>query len=66
MSEYLDPAVWGPHYWFFLHTIAMTYPHYPNAVTKKKFYDLFHDVNYVLLRISITIISLFPKTCTLF
>ena len=22
----LDPTIWGPHYWFFLHTIAMTYP----------------------------------------
>ena len=44
MSEYLDPAVWGPHYWFFLHTIAMTYPHYPNAVTKKKFYDFIQNL----------------------
>jgi hypothetical protein len=35
----LDPTVWGPHYWFFLHTIALTYPHYPNSVTKKKYYE---------------------------
>ena len=35
----LDPKVWGPHYWFFLHTIALTYPHHPNAVTKKKYYE---------------------------
>ena len=35
---YLDPSVWGPHYWFFLHTISMTYPYHPNAVTKKKYY----------------------------
>ena len=32
----LDPKIWGPHYWFFLDTIAMTYPNHPNAVTKKK------------------------------
>ena len=32
----LDPKIWGPHYWFFLHTIAMSYPLRPNAVTKKK------------------------------
>jgi len=44
MSEYLDPSVWGPHYWFFLHTIAMTYPHHPNAVTKKKFYDFIQNL----------------------
>lgn len=35
-----DPTVWGPHYWFFLDTIAMTYPKHPNAVTKKIYYDL--------------------------
>lgn len=34
-SEY-----WGPHYWFFLHTIGEIYPMYPNEVTKRKFYDL--------------------------
>jgi hypothetical protein len=35
-----DPSVWGPHFWFFLDTIAMTYPKHPNAVTKKIYYDL--------------------------
>ena len=40
----LDPAVWGPHYWFFLHTVALTYPHYPNSITKKKFYDLIQNL----------------------
>ena len=30
------PEIWGPHYWFFLNTVAMTYPNYPNKVTKKK------------------------------
>jgi len=32
--------IWGPHYWFFLHTIAYTYPDMPNEVTKRKYYDL--------------------------
>lgn len=35
-----DPNVWGPHYWFFLHTIAESYPMTPNQVTKRKYYDL--------------------------
>jgi hypothetical protein len=43
-TVYLDPKVWGPHYWFFLHTVAMTYPHHPNAVTKKKFYEFFQNL----------------------
>ena len=40
----LDPTVWGPKYWFFLHTIAMTYPHRPNDVTKRKYYDLIQNM----------------------
>jgi len=35
-----EPHIWGPHFWFFLHTIAMTYPDNANAVTKRKYYDL--------------------------
>lgn len=40
----LDPAVWGPHYWFVLHTVALTYPEYPTDVTKKKYYDLIQNL----------------------
>jgi hypothetical protein len=40
----LDPSVWGPHFWFFLHTIAMSYPHHPNSVTKKKYYELIQNL----------------------
>ena len=40
----LDPTIWGPHFWFFLHTLAMSYPHHPNAVTKKKYYELIQNL----------------------
>ena len=40
----LDPKVWGPHYWFFLHTIALTYPISPNEVSKKKYYELIQNL----------------------
>ena len=43
-TVYLDPKVWGPHYWFFLHTLAMTYPHHPNGVTKKKYYEFVQNL----------------------
>ena len=43
-TVYLDPKIWGTHYWFFLHTVAMTYPHYPNSVTKKKYYEFFQNL----------------------
>ena len=39
-----DPKVWGPHYWFMLHTITMNYPLRPNTVTKKKYYDFIHNI----------------------
>jgi hypothetical protein len=39
-----EPDVWGPHYWFFLHTIAHSYPESPNAVTKRKYYDLIQNM----------------------
>lgn len=35
-----DATIWGPHYWFFLFTIALSYPMIPNSVTKRKYYDL--------------------------
>ena len=37
------PDVWGPHYWFFLHTIAHYYPTHPTATMKRKHYDLIHN-----------------------
>ena len=39
----LEPKIWGPHYWFVLHTIALNYPIRPNAVIKKKYYDLIQN-----------------------
>jgi hypothetical protein len=35
----LEPNVWGPHFWFFINTIAISYPNYPNDITKKKYYE---------------------------
>lgn len=40
----LDPSVWGPHYWFMLHTMAVSYPLRPNEVTRKKYYDFIQNI----------------------
>jgi hypothetical protein len=40
----LDPAVWGPHYWFVLHTIALTYPTWPTDVAKRKYYEFVQNL----------------------
>lgn len=39
-----DPIVWGPHFWFFIHTLAHNYPEYPNAITKRKYYDVMQNM----------------------
>lgn len=39
-----EPSVWGPHYWFFLHTVAECYPENPNEVLKRKYYDLIQNM----------------------
>jgi hypothetical protein len=44
MIAHLDPDIWGPQFWGFLHTSAMTYPKHPNAITKKKYYDLIQSI----------------------
>ncbi len=40
----LDPLIWGPHYWFFLHTTAISYPIYPNSTIKKKYYNFIQSL----------------------
>ena len=40
----LDPKIWGPHYWFVLHTIALNYPVHPNDTSKKKYYDFIQNL----------------------
>jgi hypothetical protein len=39
-----EPDIWGPHYWFFLHTVAESYPINPNSVMKRKYYDLIQNM----------------------
>ena len=41
--DHYDSRVGGPHFWFFLHTIAMTYPTNANSVTRRKYYDLIQN-----------------------
>lgn len=36
--------VWGPHYWFVLHSIARTYPEHPNEVVRRKYYDFIQNL----------------------
>ena len=40
----LDPKIWGPQYWFVLHTIALSYPSNPTETMRKKFYDFYQNL----------------------
>jgi hypothetical protein len=40
----LDPSIWGPPFWFFLMTLAISYPLKANDVTKKKYYDVINNI----------------------
>ena len=40
----LNPEIWGPHYWFFIYTLALSYPLNPNDTTKKKYYDFIQNL----------------------
>lgn len=39
-----DSHIWGPHFWFVLHTIAMNYPDRANEVTRRKYYDFVQNI----------------------
>jgi hypothetical protein len=40
----LDETIWLPHIWFFLYTVAHSYPDTPNKVTKRKYYDFIQNL----------------------
>ena len=44
MSMKFEPSIWGPCYWFFIHTVAESYPMNPTIVTKRKYYDFIQNI----------------------
>ena len=40
----MSATVWGPHYWFFMMSVALSYPDFPNDATKRKYYDFFMNL----------------------
>ena len=44
----MDPDIWGPHAWIFLHTITLTYPHNPTEQDKKNYKLFFYNLANVL------------------
>ncbi len=42
------PDLWGPPGWKFIHYVTMGYPNYPSDEVKKKYYNYFHALKYVI------------------
>ena len=41
----MDPSIWGPHYWFMLHTMAFNYPLHPTSIQKKIYHRFIHHLH---------------------
>ena len=52
----MDPTIWGPHYWFMLHTVAFHYPTFPTAIQKKIHYRFIHNLHEFIPNPSIAVI----------
>ena len=44
----MEPNVWGPHAWIFLHSITLNYPENPSEKDKLEIMDFFHKLPNVL------------------
>jgi len=44
----MNPEIWGPHAWFFLHTITLSYPENPSETDKKQMYDFFMSLSNII------------------
>jgi endogenous inhibitor of DNA gyrase (YacG/DUF329 family) len=44
----LNPTIWGPHGWFFLHSIALNYPKNPTDKDKENYKIFFQSIQNIL------------------
>ena len=44
----MDPSIWGPHAWIFLHSITFNYPNKPSPVQEKSAINFFNSLRYLL------------------
>ena len=44
----MNPKLWGPGMWFFLHTVSFNYPEQPTYQQKRHYYDFFQNLYYIL------------------
>ena len=44
----MDPTIWGPHAWIFLHTITLAYPESPSRVERVSMASFFNSLSSIL------------------
>ena len=44
----MEPKIWGPAFWFIIHTIAFNYPENPTFNDKRHTFEFFQNLQYVL------------------
>ena len=44
----MDPNIWGPKFWFSLHSVSFTYPFYPDETDKRRYKTFFELLEFVL------------------
>ena len=44
----MDPDIWGPPTWIFLHTVTLNYPNNPTMYDKKYYKNFFINLHYIL------------------
>ena len=44
----MNPTIWGPPFWFVLHTIAIAYPENPTFIERRNHYDFFRNLQSVV------------------
>ena len=44
----MKPEIWGPHFWFTIHTIAMEYPENPSERDKSNYRNFFANLDKII------------------
>ena len=44
----MEPNIWGPHAWFFLHSVSLMYPEHPSEQDKHNYFNFFIQLKNVL------------------
>lgn len=44
----MNPHVWGPSFWFVLHTVSLNYPDTPTYAERRTHYDFYHIIRNIL------------------